>query len=214
MTIKTYMRKNMFPIMWELAFVVSCFFTPKRYVIYTNFVFYLGILVYFLGQRDISFRKWSENLHSGRIFWKAVGFTLLGFIGVFGMVVAAESLFPDLPTGSIGLVRNTWGTLLLFAVSTILMPPLCEEMFYRGSMIVTDGGKAVLVITTLLSMFLYALEHALAPFGILTAMLLAVPMSVAYIKTKNIYVTMTAHLIANLLGNGMDVVWTAVNWLS
>ena len=214
MTIKTYMQKNMFPTMWELAFVASCFFIAKRYVIYTNFVFYLGIVVYFLARREISFRKWGENLHSGRNFWKAVGLTLLGFLAAFGMAVAAESLFSELPTGSIGLVRNTWGTLLLFAVSTIIMPPLAEEAFYRSSMIVTDRGKAALVITTLLSMFLYALEHATAPFGILTTMLLAVPMSIAYIKTKNVYVVMTAHFIANLLGNGLDVIWTAVSWLS
>ena len=68
---------------------------------------------------------------------------------------------------------------LLVKIDTILLPPLAEESFYRGSLIVTDSGKAVLIGTTLLSMFLYALEHAVAPFGILTAMLLAVPMSVA-----------------------------------
>lgn len=212
--VKKYILKNAFPVIWEMAFVVSCFFVAKRYFIYTNFVFYLGILLYFHLRREISFRKWSDNLHAGGKFWKAVGLTLLGFIGAFGIVAAAESLFPDIPTGSIGLVRDTWGTLLLFAVSTIILPPLCEEMFYRSSLIVTEGGKAALIVTTLLSMFLYALEHALAPFGILTAMLLAVPMSVAYYKTKNVYVVMTAHFIANLLGNGIDAIWTAVSWLS
>lgn len=212
--VKKYILKNAFPVIWEILFVVSCLFVPNRYFIDSNFVFYLGILLYFLARREISFRQWGENLRSGGQFWKAVGLTLLGFLLAFGIVAAAESLFPEIPTGSIGLVRNTWGTLALFAVSTILLPPLCEEMFYRSSLMFTEGGKAALVLTTLLSMFLYALEHALAPFGILTTMLLAIPMSVAYYKTKNVYVVMTAHFIANLLGNGIDVVWTAVSWLS
>jgi membrane protease YdiL (CAAX protease family) len=41
-------------------------------------------------------------------------------------------------------------------------------------------------------------------------MIWAVPLSIAYIKTKNIYVVMTAHFIGNLLGNGVDVIFTAI----
>ena len=210
---KTYISKNGLPLMWEFLFVGSCFWVPGRYVIYTNFIFYLGITVYFLLKKDISFRQWGESLRSGGAFWKAVGLTIAGFAVAFGAAMTLEMLFPEFPTGTIGLRRDTWGTLLLFAVSTILLPPLAEESFYRGSLIVTDSGKAVLTGTALLSMFLYALEHAVALFGIVTAMLLAIPMSVAYIKTKNLYVVMTAHFIANLLGNGADVIITAINWL-
>jgi membrane protease YdiL (CAAX protease family) len=38
----------------------------------------------------------------------------------------------------------------------------------------------------------------------------ALPLVVAYIKTKNIYVPMTAHFIANAIGNGSTVIIMAI----
>lgn len=211
---KEYIRKNWIPVLWEGLFVGSYFFIPKRYVIYTNFIFYLGIVAYFAVIGEVSLKKWRQNLRSGGKFRKAAVITLLGFMVVFAVSVALESFFPHVPTGMIGLRRDNWLTLAVFAISTILLPPIAEEAFYRGSMIVTDQGKGVLLITAGLSMLLYALEHAVAPFGILLSVIIAIPMTVAYIKTKNIYVVMTAHFIANLLGNGVDIVLTAFHLMT
>lgn len=44
-------------------------------------------------------------------------------------------------------------------------------------------------------------------------MVWALPLSLSYIKTKNIYVPMTTHFIGNLLGNGMDVIMTIISML-
>lgn len=44
-------------------------------------------------------------------------------------------------------------------------------------------------------------------------MVWALLLSLSYIKTKNIYVPMTAHFIGNLLGNGMDVIMTIISML-
>ena len=63
------------------------------------------------------------------------------------------------------------------------------------------------------SMFLYALEHSLSWWGILLTMIWALPLTAAYIKTRNVSVVMTAHFIGNLLGNGVDVVLTVLQWL-
>lgn len=41
-------------------------------------------------------------------------------------------------------------------------------------------------------------------------MIWALPLSISYIKTKNVYVPMTAHFIGNLLGNGIDVIMTVI----
>ena len=90
---KTYISKNGLPLMWELLFVGSCFWVPGRYVIYTNFIFYLGITVYFLLKKDISFRQWGESLRSGGAFWKAVGLTIAGFAVAFGVAMTLEMLF-------------------------------------------------------------------------------------------------------------------------
>ena len=74
-------------------------------------------------------------------------------------------------------------------------------------------NKTVVVITTILSSFLYAMEHSLTIWGILLTMIWALPLSISYIKTKNIYVSMTAHFIGNVLGNGIDVVLTIISML-
>ena len=89
---------------------------------------------------------------------------------------------------------------------------MVEETFFRKNMI-SFKNKKVLIITTMLSMFLYALEHSVSIWGIILTMLWALPLSISYIKTKNIYVPMTAHFIGNLLGNGIDVVITISSML-
>ena len=42
-----YLRKNIIPIIIESVFILSCFIFPKEYFIYTNFIFYLLLLIYF-----------------------------------------------------------------------------------------------------------------------------------------------------------------------
>ena len=100
----------------------------------------------------------------------------------------------------------------IFAVSTILLPAITEETFYRKS-IISFKSKGILLITTVLGMLLYALEHSLTIWGIFLTMIWALPLSVSYINTKNIYVPMTAHFIGNLLGNGMTVIMTIISMI-
>ena len=102
--------------------------------------------------------------------------------------------------------------LFVFAISTIILPPITEELFFRKS-IIAFKSKGILMFTALIGMFLYAVEHSLSIWGIFLTMIWALPLTVSYIKTKNIYVPMTAHLIGNLLGNGIDVVMTIITWI-
>ena len=117
---KKYVKTNIFPIIVEVIFIISCFIVPREYYIYTNFCFYLILAIY----------------------------------------------------------------------------------------------KVALIITTLLGMLMYALEHSIAVWGIFLTMIWALPLSISYIKTKNIYVPMTAHFIGNLLGNGIDIIFTVIALIS
>lgn len=204
-----YIKKNAIPIIIETVFIISCFIIPKEYLIYTNFIFYLLLFVYFCIKKDFSLKEWVNNIKSGKEFWKQVIITALLFIAAFLITIILESIFPNYSTGMIALRRNSWLTLTIFAISTILLPAITEETFYRKNMI-SFQSKEILLITTLLSMFLYALEHSLTIWGIFLTMIWALPLSVSYIRTKNIYVPMTAHFIGNLLGNGIDVIITVM----
>lgn len=210
---KKYVKTNLLPIIIEVIFIISCFIVPSEYYIYTNFCFYLILAIYFGYRKDFSLKEWLHNLKNGKKFWKYVILTSLGFIGAFMITTILEGVFSDFDTGIIGLRRNSWITLIIFAISTILLPPIVEETFYRKNMISFEN-KVVLIITTLLGMLMYALEHSLTVWGILLTMIWALPLSISYIKTKNVYVPMTAHFIGNLLGNGISIIFTITALIS
>lgn len=208
-----YMRKNIIPIILESVFILSCFIFPKEYFIYTNFIFYLLLLIYLCIKKDFSLKEWLSSVKSGKKFWKQVIITALFFVIAFIITIILENLFPNYNTGMIALRRNNWLRLIIFAISTIILPAITEETFYRKNMI-SFQNKRTLLCTTLLSMFLYAIEHSLTIWGIFLTMIWALPLSISYIKTKNIYVPMTAHFIGNLLGNGIDVISTIISYVN
>ena len=207
-----YVKANLIPLIIEILFIVSYYIFPKDDFIYVNAFFYVLLFVYFLISKDLNLKEWFLSFRSGKKYWIQVLLTFLGFMLAFILTTILEGIFPGLDTGTINLRRDTWLTLGVFAISTILFPAITEETFYRKNLILFDSKKTV-IITTILSMFLYACEHSLAPWGIFLTMIWALPLSLSYIKTRNIYVVMTAHFLGNLLGNGVDVILTLIHWL-
>ncbi|WP_274656778.1 type II CAAX endopeptidase family protein [Streptococcus equinus] len=207
-----YVKANLIPLIIEILFIISYYIVPKDDFIYVNAFFYVLLFVYFLIYKDLNLKEWFLSFRSGKKYWIQVLLTFLGFMLAFILTTILEGIFPGLETGTINLRRDTWLTLGVFAISTILFPAITEETFYRKNLILFDSKKTV-IITTILSMFLYACEHSLAPWGIFLTMIWALPLSLSYIKTRNIYVVMTAHFLGNLLGNGVDVILTLIHWL-
>ncbi len=207
-----YVKANLIPLIIEILFIISYYIVPKDDFIYVNAFFYVLLFVYFLISKDLNLKEWFLSFRSGKKYWIQVLLTFLGFMFAFILTTILEGIFPGLETGTINLRRDTWLTLGVFAISTILFPAITEETFYRKNLILFDSKKAV-IITTILSMFLYACEHSLALWGIFLTMIWALPLSLSYIKTRNIYVVMTAHFLGNLLGNGVDVILTLIHWL-
>ncbi|WP_024344126.1 type II CAAX endopeptidase family protein [Streptococcus equinus] len=208
-----YIKANLIPLIIEILFIISYYIFLKDDFIYVNAFFYVLLFVYFLISKDLNLKEWFLSFRSGKKYWIQVLLTFLGFMLAFILTMILEGIFPGLETGTINLRRDTWLTLGVFAISTILFPAITEETFYRKNLILFDSKKTV-IITTILSMFLYACEHSLAPWGIFLTMIWALPLSLSYIKTRNIYVVMTAHFLGNLLGNGSDVIATLIHWLS
>lgn len=207
-----YVKANLIPLIIEILFIISYYIVPKDDFVYVNAFFYVLLFVYFLISKDLNLKEWFLSFRSGKKYWIQVLLTFLGFMLAFILTTILEGIFPGLETGTINLRRDTWLTLGVFAISTILFPAITEETFYRKNLILFDSKKTV-IITTILSMFLYACEHSLAPWGIFLTMIWALPLSLSYIKTRNIYVVMTAHFLGNLLGNGVDVILTLIHWL-
>lgn len=121
--------KNLFPVIIELIFIISCFVVSDDYHIYTNFLFYLALAVYFILQKEFSFSEWKNNILGGRKFWVPVIITAAGFMAAFAVTILLEGAFPGLDDGMIGLKRDTWFKLLIFALSTIILCLLWKNCF-------------------------------------------------------------------------------------
>lgn len=74
-----YLKQNIVPILIEILFVISCFVVPSDYFIYTNFIFYSLLLIYFVLRKDFSIKECIKNLKQGTHFWKPVGITVVFF---------------------------------------------------------------------------------------------------------------------------------------
>ncbi|MFA9378378.1 MAG: lysostaphin resistance A-like protein [Lachnotalea sp.] len=113
---------------------------------------------------------------------------------------------------SCNLRIDGWVGVIIFACSTIIMPPLAEELFFRKN-IIYDSSKTIFIITSIMSIFLYSVEHSFTWLGILETVFIAIPFTLSYIKTKDIYIVITAHFIINLIGNLPSVIISIVNLL-
>lgn len=151
-----YLKSNAILIALELLFVLSCFVLDRERFIYTNFLFYALLVIYFGVKKDFSLRDWLDSFKSGKQFWKEVFFTafLLGL--TFVLSTFLEGLFPHFDTKMISLKADNWLEMILFSTSTIFLPPVAEEVFYRKNLVSFKNSK-ILFLTTMLSMFLYAL---------------------------------------------------------
>ncbi|GHU62042.1 hypothetical protein AGMMS49983_02820 [Clostridia bacterium] len=206
---KRYWIKLLPAVIWYIVFLVFSDLFDKYTIVYWNLIFYLGLAVYFFVWREWRFSEWRMALKKGKTFWIPVLLTAFGMAVMFGVGIGITMLFPNIDDGMGVYGISNLGNLLAFAAVTIILPPLAEEAFFRKAITAFDS-KAVLSISVILSIFLYAGEHSLLPLGFLQACLWAVPLSVAYIKTRNIYVCMTAHFLCNFVMNGSSVVVSAV----
>ncbi len=199
-----YIKLNIFPIIAEVLFVLVCLLF-QGYYIFINFLFYVILAIYFWLRKDFSVKGWIDSVKGGSAFWKQVMLTILFFYLAFVFTNILENIFTHLSTGMINLKADNWLKLILFVASTIILPPIAEEVFYRKNL-TSFKNRKILILTTLFSMFAYGLEHTFVIWGIFLCMIWALPLSVSYIKTKNIYVTMTAHFICNFVVNWIAVV--------
>lgn len=202
-----YFFNLFFPIMWEILFVTLFFFIVERpYRVYVNLVFYVGLVIYFVViKREFSFTELKKHL-SQKKFWKYVAYTILGLIIAYFISQLPGIVFPNLDYGMATMPANDPYSLTAFIISTIFLPCFGEELYFRKAMICFDSKKT-LIVTSIMGICLFAIEHAIAPLGFVQAALWGIPFTLSYIKTKNIYVPMVAHFISDILINATAILY-------
>ena len=88
----------------------------------------------------------------------------------------------------------------------IIIKPVAEELFFRKA-IIRFGSKKKVLAFTLMSLVLCALSRAHGLLGIAEWILMALPVTIAYVATRNIYISLMAHVLFEFYDNIYDVVY-------
>ena len=205
-----YLSRNAFPLIAEILFLAGTVWLPNSCLTYIHFLFYALILGYFVLRRDFSLEDWRNAAQDGESFWIPVLVTALSLALCFLVAGILNSRFSTEGSSIFRTAITSWLEILLFGITTMLLAPITEELFFRQSLI-AGKNTGTLLLTALISLLLFALEHGVTPMGILTAVIWGIPFTAAYLRSGNVYIPMTAHLIVNLLGNGLDLI-TLINF--
>ena len=203
------MNQLYIPFLWELLLVISTILLPKQ-TLYLFFVFYLGILYYFYYfYKQFSFRKLHKNFGRVITFWIPVALTFGGlYLADYLKTQIIPTLFPGVRDGTVQIIyHNELLPTLMYAIMMIVLKPVAEELFFRKALIKFGSKKKVLAFT-ILSLLLCALSRAHGLLGIAEWMLMALPVTIAYVATRNIYISLMAHVLFEFYDNIYSVVYT------
>ncbi|MBR5115757.1 MAG: hypothetical protein IK096_01700 [Lachnospiraceae bacterium] len=210
---KNGFRALIFPLVWEVIYVVSCLAillrNDKRHygvTLYFMCVFYLGIMIWY--RKELSLKRFLKNFADTR------GFILPVFCAAVGIAFAhafMKFLCGGIFAGSVKMVYplaygNSILQTLLFAITVMVLKPIASELFYRKGMI-RFSGSGLMILTAVLGCVLEAVAVSAAPLGLLEAVLLALPLVITYCVTRNIYVVIFVHLIFSIIVNMPDVIY-------
>ncbi len=194
---------------------MATIFLPRQ-TLYLFFVFYLGLLYYFYYfYKQFSFRKLYKNLRRIVSFWIPVVLTFIGlYIANYIKVMILPQFFVGIKDGTVQIIyRNELGPTLMYAAMMIVLKPVAEELFFRKAIIKFGSRKKVLAFTCL-SLLLCALSRAHGLLGIAEWMLMALPVTIAYVATRNIYISVMAHVLFEFYDNIYSVVYTIARILN
>ncbi|MBQ7614629.1 MAG: CPBP family intramembrane metalloprotease [Butyrivibrio sp.] len=203
------MNRLYIPLLWELLFIIATIHFPRQTLL-LFFVFYVGLLYYFYYfYKQFSFRKLYKNLRRVTTFWLPVALTFIGLVVANRLRVNLfANLFPGVRDGTVQIIyHNELFPTLVYALMMIVLKPVAEELFFRKA-IIRFGSKKKVIAFTVLSLLLCALSRAHGLLGIAEWMLMALPVTIAYLATRNIYVSLMAHVLFEFYDNIYSVVYT------
>ncbi|MGF7228964.1 MAG: CPBP family intramembrane glutamic endopeptidase [Candidatus Saccharibacteria bacterium] len=125
----------------------------------------LAILWLFV--RNFPREKILKGLGLRRVYWKDLGFALIGvlaYFGVYGVILTVSNQFVHINASQqqdIGFQTATGTTNLIFTfVSLAILPPIAEELMFRGFLYGGLRKHMNIVIATLVTSVLFALPHS------------------------------------------------------
>ncbi|MCR5656313.1 MAG: CPBP family intramembrane metalloprotease [Butyrivibrio sp.] len=200
-------KKYAFPVVWELAFIIAYILLPDTIKTLNIFIiFYLGIGIFYY--KEFSFHRYFRNLKSFKGFWIPVIATFIaGLILHYLKTDVIRANLPWISTQTYSITRrNSLLSELTYAFTVIFVGPIAEELLFRKA-IMSFESKNLTIITFFVGLLLCAFSHAYLPVGVMEALILAVPFSIAYYYTRNIYVPITVHILLMMYEQLPDIAY-------
>jgi membrane protease YdiL (CAAX protease family) len=156
-------------------------------------LFYLPLLLW------VAFLMWKDKLrlapflvvpHIGRYWWTVLGMTVVLLLFSVGASSLTSLLFPGLTeTAAISTDQNP---VLLF-VSLVVLPPLVEELLFRGVLLERWTVKWRLGVAVIVQAVCFGILHV-DPVG---AGVFGVCMALFYLRARTLLVPMAVHAMNN-----------------
>lgn len=202
------MKRLYIPFAWELLFVISTIIMPKQ-AFHLFFVFYTGLLLYYYYiHKQFSFRKFARNLTRVKRFWIPVAITFAGML--VANLIKNKLIIPNFTMvrdGTVSIItRNDIFPTMMYALMMIIMKPVAEELFFRKA-IISFGSKKRVFVLTIVSLLLCAVTRAHGLLGIAEWIIMAIPVTIAYVATRNIYISVMAHVAFEFYDNIYSIVY-------
>ena len=205
---ESVLKRLYIPFAWELLFIIATILLPKQ-AFHLYFVFYTGLLIYFYYfYKQFSFRKLGKNMTRFVRFWLPVSATFCGL--VLANYIKNNLIQANLPLvkdGTVSIItHNDILPTVFYAIMMIVMKPVAEELFFRKAIIKFGSDKRVFVMC-IVSLLLCAVTRAHGLLGIGEWVLMALPVTIAYVISRNIYISVMAHVAFEFYDNIYSVVY-------
>ncbi|MCR5557590.1 MAG: CPBP family intramembrane metalloprotease [Butyrivibrio sp.] len=142
------------------------------------------------------------------MFWVPVLITFIGLLlanDIKNKII--QPLFYTAKDGTISIItKNDIFPTIMYATMMIIMKPVAEELFFRKA-IISFGSKKRVFALTIVSLLLCAVSRAHGVLGIAEWILMAIPVTVAYVVTRNIYISVMAHVAFEFYDNIYSIVY-------
>jgi hypothetical protein len=148
-------------------------------------------------------------------FWIPVAITFGGLlICNYIKTNLIQANYPLIKDGYVNIyMHNNIVSTIFYAIMMMVMKPVAEELFFRKALIKFGSKKRVLALT-IISLLLCAITRAHGLLGIAEWVLMALPVTIAYLVTRNIYVSVMAHVAFEFYDNIYSVVYAIARILN
>jgi len=156
-------------------------------LLYVPLLAWVGYLVW---RYKLKLRPFFAAPHIGSYWWLVIGMTLVLLMFSIGASSLTSLLLPGLTEGA---AISSAGNPLVMFVSLVVLPPLVEELIFRGVLLERWAVKWRLGTAVIVQAVFFGTLHA-DPVG---AGVFGVCMALFYLRTRSLVVPMVMHAINN-----------------